>query len=210
MDTPNTASHLSQRLALSTTTRATTERLRPTRASASCSQDQLLRTFSELRDTLVSTLWHIMGNKEDAQDAAQDAFLKCWRAHASLRDIQNLRAWIFRVAINVARDRQSSPWHRRSQQLVLEADLLTGNGTRPEQIAERQEEEERLRCAIHRLRRDEKEVFLLRQNSDLTFEQIALVRGSPVSTVKTQMRRALHKLRQRLTVHLAPIGRSDA
>ena len=39
----------------------------------------LLRTFTEIRDELVSTLWFVLGNQEDAQDVAQEAFLRCWR-----------------------------------------------------------------------------------------------------------------------------------
>jgi RNA polymerase sigma-70 factor (ECF subfamily) len=48
------------------------------------------------------------------------------------------------------------------------------------------------------LREEEKEVFLLRQNGDLTYEQIAEMRHVPVGTVKTQMRSALDKLRKLL------------
>ena len=59
----------------------------------------------------------MLGNQEDAQDAAQEAFLKCWRNQGSLKDVQNMRAWIFRVALNVARDQQrKSAWYRRSKQ----------------------------------------------------------------------------------------------
>ena len=50
------------------------------------------------------------------------------------------------------------------------------------------------------LRTDEKEVFLLRQNGDLTYDQIAEIRRTPVGTVKTQMRAALIKLRKILVV----------
>src|SRR3954452_4579187 len=75
--------------------------------------DVLLRTFSELRDELVSTLWFILGNQEDAQDVAQEAFLRCWRTQESLPEVQNLRAWIFRVALNAAKDLQRSAWRRR-------------------------------------------------------------------------------------------------
>ena len=46
------------------------------------------------------------------------------------------------------------------------------------------------------LRPEEQAVFLLRQNADLTYEEIAELRRSPVGTVKTQMRAALHKLKQ--------------
>ena len=55
---------------------------------------------------------------------------------------------------------------------------------------------QRLRTALIDLRPEEKEVFLLRQNGDLTYEEIAELRHSPVGTVKTQMRSALHKLRE--------------
>ena len=61
---------------------------------------------------------------------------------------------------------------------------------------EDQETVSRLRDAITELRQDEKEVFLLRQNGDLTYEQIAEIRRTPVGTVKTQMRAALIKLRK--------------
>ena len=53
--------------------------------------DALLCAFNELRDELVSTLMYLLGNAEDAQDAAQDAFLKCWRAQEGIPAIQNLR-----------------------------------------------------------------------------------------------------------------------
>lgn len=158
-----------------------------------------MRAFNDLRDELVSTLWYLLGNHEDAHDAAQEAFLKCWRAQASLKEIHNLRAWIFRVALNVARDQQRSGWHRRSKQFAGEDALLAGDDAGPERQVEHQETVDRLRQAILHLRQDEKEVFLLRQNGDLTFEQIAAIRRTPLGTVKTQMRSALHKLRQRLT-----------
>ena len=69
----------------------------------------------------------------------------------------------------------------------------------PESTLERKESIERLRLSILELREEEKEVFLLRQNGDLTYEQIAEMRGCPVSTVKTQMRSALEKLRKVLS-----------
>ena len=63
---------------------------------------------TELRDELVSTLWFMLGNADDAQEMAQEVFLRCWRAQASLPGIRDLRAWIFRVGLNAARDIQRS------------------------------------------------------------------------------------------------------
>lgn len=160
--------------------------------------DKLLCAFNELRDELVSTLWYLLGNKDDAQDAAQEAFLKCWRARSTLGDVRNMRAWIFRVGLNAAKDMQRSAWHRHAKPLKGEAVMVRENDASPVQVLENQESLERLRRAIVQLRQEEKEVFLLRQNGDLTYEQIAEVRQSPVGTVKTQMRSALHKLRQQL------------
>lgn len=156
----------------------------------------LVAMFNQVRDELVSTLLYLLGNADDAQDAAQEAFLKCWRARASVPDVQNLRAWIFRVGLNAAKDFQRSAWNRKSRPLPEDDVMLPARDDAPAQSAEDQEALDRLRQAITQLRQDEKEVFLLRQNGDLTYEQIAEIRNAPVGTVKTQMRTALIKLRK--------------
>jgi len=156
----------------------------------------LVIAFNDLRNELVSTLVYLLGNRDDAHDAAQEAFLKCWRVRASLPDVQNVRAWIFRVAMNTARDVQRSAWSRRVKPLVGEDLMLAARDEGPELALEDQEALDLLRKAIAELRQDEKEVFLLRQNGDLTYEQIAEIRQAPVGTVKTQMRSALIKLRK--------------
>ncbi len=158
--------------------------------------DALVATFNAVRDELVSTLMYLLGNADDAQDAAQEAFLKCWRARASVPDVQNLRAWIFRVGLNAAKDYQRSAWNRKSRALPEDDLMLPSRDDAPGTAVEDQEALDRLRAAITQLRQDEKEVFLLRQNGDLTYEQIAEIRNAPVGTVKTQMRTALIKLRK--------------
>jgi RNA polymerase sigma-70 factor, ECF subfamily len=160
------------------------------------SDESLLRTFNDLRDELVSTLMFMLGNRDDAQDVAQDAFLKCWRARETIAEVQNLRAWIFRVGLNAAKDQQRSAWNRRAKPFMGEEGMLPGREATPGQTLEDCEDIERLRQAILELRQEEKEVFLLRQNGNLTYEQIAEIRSSPVGTVKTQMRAALQKLRK--------------
>ncbi len=156
----------------------------------------LLCAFNALRDELVSTLVYLLGNRDDALDAAQEAFLKCWRVRDSMGEVINLRAWIFRVGMNTARDLQRSAWSRKVKPLVGEDLMLPARDDPPGQAAEDAEALERLRQAIGQLRQEEKEVFLLRQNGGLTYEQIAEIRRSPVGTVKTQMRAALQKLRK--------------
>jgi RNA polymerase sigma-70 factor (ECF subfamily) len=148
--------------------------------------DRLTRAFNEMRDELVSTLLYVLGNREDAQDAAQEAFVKCWRTQDTLPDVQNLRAWIFRVGLNTAKDMQRSAWHRKAKGFLGDETLIVGRETTPGEQLEEQEDLARLRTAI----------LGLRQNGGLTFEEIAEIRKAPVGTVKTQMRTALQKLRR--------------
>jgi len=179
------------KLGASPATRAT-----PAAEDVPTAEQTLVRAFNDLRDELVSTLMFLLGNRDDAQDAAQDAFLKCWRNRADIGEIQNMRAWIFRIGLNTAKDMQRSAWNRRAKPLMGEDTMFAARDAPPGQILEDQEALERLRHAILDLRTEEKEVFLLRQNGGLTYEQIAEVRSSPVGTVKTQMRSALQKLRK--------------
>src|SRR5262245_20377040 len=172
--------------------------------------DALVATFNQVRDELVSTLLYLLGNADDAQDAAQEAFLKCWRARASVPDVQNLRAWIFRVGLNAAKDFQRSAWNRKSRPLPEDDVMLPTRDDAPSQTVEDQEALDRLRQAITQLRQDEKEVFLLRQNGDLTYEQIAEIRNAPVGTVKTQMRTALIKLRKVLNPNATGTGEEES
>jgi len=168
----------------------------PTPESSLQPDVEIVRAFNELRDELISTLMYLLGNRDDAMDAAQEAFLKCWRAKESMADVQNLRAWIFRVGLNTAKDLQRSAWARRVKPLVAEDVMLSTREPAPGLALEEQETLCQLRAAIAELRQDEQEVFLLRQNGDLTYEQIAEIRHAPVGTVKTQMRSALMKLRK--------------
>ena len=76
--------------------------------------------------------------------------------------------------------------------------MLSTRDLAPGLALEDQETLARLRAALAELRPEEQEVFLLRQNGELTYEQIAEARGTPVGTIKTQMRAALQKLRRAL------------
>jgi len=164
--------------------------------SAAATDHIVLTTFNTLRDELVSTLVYVLGNRDDAVDAAQEAFLKCWRTRETMVEVQNLRAWIFRVGLNTAKDMQRSAWNRKVKPLVVEDTMIASREPAPGIEFEDREMVDRLKAAIVSLRQDEQEVFLLRQNGELTYEQIAEIRNTPIGTIKTQMRTALIKLRK--------------
>jgi RNA polymerase sigma-70 factor (ECF subfamily) len=160
--------------------------------------------FTEIAPALTASLYRLLGNWEDARDAAQTVFLKCWRGRDRLGDVRDLRGWLFRIAFNVASDLRRQGERRGGVPLEALGDVL------PERSAATAEGEalhrERLallRAALGELRPGEREVFVLRQEVALTYEEIAATRGQPVGTVKTLMRTALRKLRDRFADHRA-------
>jgi RNA polymerase sigma factor (sigma-70 family) len=157
---------------------------------------RLEETFSRHQDELLGMLYYVVGNAEDARDALQDAFVKCWKHRDGLAEIQNLRAWIFRVALNTGRDLRGTAWNRRSQPLQEGETLLAATDPKPDAQAVQNERLALLRRAIGQLRPEEQEVFLLRQDGQLTYDQIAETISIPLGTVKTRMRLSLMKLRE--------------
>ena len=161
--------------------------------------ERLLATFNQIRDELTSTLWFILGNKEDAHDIAQDAFLRCWKKQDDLPEVLNLKAWIFKVAINAAKDLRKSAWKRKTRTMPEEDVMMFKSAVSPLDSLQETEMVEQLRLALMDLRPEEKEVFLLRQNAEMTYEQIAETANRPIGTIKTQMRSALQKLKVALS-----------
>ncbi|NUQ65963.1 MAG: RNA polymerase sigma factor [Pirellulales bacterium] len=152
--------------------------------------------FARYQPELLGMLFYVVGNREDARDALQEAFVKCWRRRDRLAQVENLRAWIFRIALNTGRDLRATAWRRRSRPLSDEASTLASGDRQPGAEVEQQEQLRRIRQALAELRHEEQEVFLLRQNGQMTYEEIARSINIPVGTVKTRMRLALNKLRQ--------------
>jgi RNA polymerase sigma factor (sigma-70 family) len=156
----------------------------------------LEEAFARHQGELLGTLYYLVGNLEDARDALQDAFIKCWRHQAEVGEVQNLKAWIFRVALNAGRDIRETAWRRKRQGLPEDESMLASLSDGPDTIVEHDERLTRLRQAMKQLRPEEQEVFLLRQNGDLTYDQIAEMLEVPTGTVKTRMRLALARLRE--------------
>lgn len=154
--------------------------------------------FARYQDELLGTLFYLLGNVEDARDAVQETFIKCWRHRDGLAEINNLKAWIFHVALNTGRDlRRAACRRRRLLQAGAESMTVT---LEPNPLAKLEHEDElaRVRQALGDLRPEEQEVFLLRQNGQMKYEAIAQTIGIPLNTVKTRMRLALTKLRAAL------------
>jgi RNA polymerase sigma-70 factor (ECF subfamily) len=158
----------------------------------------LEEAFARYQSELLGTLCLLVGDREDARDALQEAFVKCWRHRNQAPEIHNLKAWIFRIALNTGRDVRKAAWRRRRQPMPQGETSLASSFDDPQTTAERREQQARVQAAVGDLRDEEREVFLLRQNGDLTYEEIAEALDVPTGTVKTRMRLALAKVRTAL------------
>lgn len=160
--------------------------------------ERLEGAFSRYQNELLGMLYYLVGNAEDARDALQETFVKCWRHHRDLAEVENLRAWIFRIALNAGRDLRASAWRRRRRPLDKGEATLVQDAPGPQTNAVRREQLALVRRALKQLRPEEQEVFLLRQDGQMTYSQIAQAIQIPLGTVKTRMRLALTKLREAL------------
>jgi RNA polymerase sigma-70 factor (ECF subfamily) len=171
---------------------------KPEPAERTCRPASLEDAFACYQSELLGMLYHMVGNAEDARDAFQDAFVKCWRHRDTVSEVQNLKAWIFRVALNTCRDMRQTAWRRKKRALPDDDSAVTSHYQNPVELAEYHEQVALVREAVSQLREEERDVFLLRQNAQMTYEEIADALDIPTGTVKTRMRLALHRLRASL------------
>jgi RNA polymerase sigma-70 factor, ECF subfamily len=157
--------------------------------------DALTARFLALRERLLGTAWFVVGDREDAREAVQEAFLRCWRSRDGAEAARDPDAWVFAVLLNVARDLRRRRTVRRAETLPPEDAMTPLEHHDPARRAAAREDLVRVRAAIRDLPDGEREVFLLRQNGELPYESIAGTLGIPVGTAKTRMRRALLRLR---------------
>ena len=154
--------------------------------------------YRELRKTLLRYLICLGLTSDEAQDAVQDAFVSLQRHLASNGAQDNIRGWLFRVAHNSARNRQTSYQRRFGESLDGERDFLA-DGATPEQQVLDKEKFRRLAAGIRTLTESERECLLLRAEG-LRYREIADVLGIATSTVGETVERAIRKLAEKCDV----------
>jgi RNA polymerase sigma-70 factor, ECF subfamily len=154
--------------------------------------------YRELRKPLLRYLVCLGLTSDEAQDVVQDAFVSLQRHMASGGDQENMRGWLFRVAHNQARNRQTSYHRRFGETLDGEKDFLADDAT-PEQLVLEREKLRRVAAAIRLLTESERECLLLRAGG-LRYREIGEVLGIATSTVGDTVERAMTKLAEKCNV----------
>ncbi len=153
--------------------------------------------YRGLYPLVVRTVYLVVLNPDVAQEICHEAFLRLWQHRSRLGDNANEKAWLMRVAINLAID------HRRSLSAALRQRGSDAPPMDPATAAMAHIEREEMRRALLRLRRRDRALLVLRFEQDLSFPEIGRIFGRPEATVKTRVHRALDRL-QREMGGLAP------
>jgi RNA polymerase sigma factor (sigma-70 family) len=148
----------------------------------------------------------LLGDGDEARDAAQDVFLQVYRMLGRFEGRSSLKTWIYRIVVNHCRNRQrwwrrrrrdrSVTWEEVSPADAVELSSRSAAGTDPYEECRRREREGRVRAALARLSFDHRTVLLLREVEGLSCEEIAGTLGLPEGTVKSRLSRARESLRQ--------------
>jgi RNA polymerase sigma-70 factor (ECF subfamily) len=145
------------------------------------------------------TAFVITGSAADAEDAAQDGFVKAYRALASFRAGAEPRPWLLRIVANEARNRVRSTGRRRQLELRLAEGFRPGGAApSPEAATVAAEERHRLLALVNELSEEDRLVISSRYFMELSGEETAEALGIPEGTVKSRLSRALARLRTRV------------
>jgi RNA polymerase sigma-70 factor (ECF subfamily) len=154
-------------------------------------------------------LFRLTENSEEARDLTQETFLRAFQNIDRFRGEADLRTWIYRIAINQARNRWRW-WRRRRRDVTVSLDATQGQSRQPliETLSESNENPEQqtlaherevaLRSALRKLSRAYRETVVLRDIEGFSYEEIATTLGINVGTVKSRLARGRHELRKRL------------
>jgi RNA polymerase sigma-70 factor (ECF subfamily) len=138
----------------------------------------------------------VAGSAADAEDAAQDAFVKAWRALSRFRRGAPFRPWILRIAVNEARNRRRSAGRRAHLALRAATEASSGGAApSPEELLSSRERRGALLAAVESLGDDARDVIACRYLLGLSEAETAEVLSVPPGTVKSRVSRALERLR---------------
>jgi RNA polymerase sigma-70 factor, ECF subfamily len=168
------------------------------------------RLVQERSGDVYALLYRMTEDAEEARDLTQETFLRIFQSIERFRGDADLKTWIYRIAINQARNRWRW-WRRRRRDVTVSLDAegtrddeqplsarLRDAGNDPEEEALLRERELALRTALRSLGRSYREVVILRDVEGLSYEEVAATLEISIGTVKSRLSRGRQELRRRI------------
>jgi len=168
------------------------------------------RLVAEHSGDIYALLYRLTSDAEEARDLTQETFLRAFQSIDRFRGDASLKTWIYRIAINQARNRWRW-WRRRKRDVTvslnatdehrerpLAGTLPSENSPNPEQETLARERETQLRTALDGLRQSYREAVILRDVEGFSYEEIAQTLQISIGTVKSRISRGRSELRREL------------
>ena len=168
------------------------------------------RLVGEHSGDVYALLFRLTSDAEEARDLTQETFLRAFQSIDRFRGDASLKTWIYRIAINQARNRWRW-WRRRRRDVTVSLDatdehrdqplaatLANENSPSPEQQTLARERESQLREALCGLRQTYREAVILRDVEGFSYEEIAQTLQISIGTVKSRISRGRLELRRQL------------
>jgi len=137
----------------------------------------------------------MLGNRDDADEALQSAFLRAYRGLAACRDRTRFGAWLLQVVVNECRS-HASRRARRQRRFIRDEDAVRRAAT--EHPAEREAVMAEVQHALEQLEAEQREAFLLKHVEELSYAEMSELTGAGVSALKMRVSRACARLRELL------------
>ncbi|MGC9329169.1 MAG: RNA polymerase sigma factor [Candidatus Hinthialibacter sp.] len=155
--------------------------------------EELVRRFQQ---RVYFTALRMLGERDDALDAAQEVFLKIWRFAPKLNESILLERWVYRIAVNTCIDRLRclKICERRETHDNLMFFTAAEPSMNPREYAKRMEELHQVKKALRELTDRQRAVFVLRHFQNLKMQEIADIMSMPLGTVKATLYQAFCKL----------------
>ncbi|HEV2199372.1 MAG TPA: sigma-70 family RNA polymerase sigma factor [Bryobacteraceae bacterium] len=179
-------------------------------AAEEAAYEELLRRFEHPIYNLVCRL---TDHPEDGADVTQEVFLKVFRGIGSFRGRSSLKTWIYRIAVNEARNHRRSFLRHRKQEVRLEpeggdsmgcADWVADPSPSPYEIVLDHEAEQLIERTLAELNPNFRAALVLRDIEGMPYEEISEILEISLGTVKSRILRGREALKERLTAHLEP------
>lgn len=144
------------------------------------------------RDRFARYALHMLGTREDAEEALQDAFIRAYRALARCEKPAQFETWLFTIVANRCRTHRSRRTRRERTFVADEGQATPGHDDR---TLDRMAWSEAVEQALGKLDVDQREAFLLKYVEELSYEEMAALTGVGVSALKMRVKRAAARLR---------------
>lgn len=161
-------------------------------------------------DRIYAMVHQLLRNPEDAEEVTQDAFVRAHRGLVNFRGDSTFSTWLYQIATNLARNRYWYWWRRKRDKTISFdqpvgddnstplSEIFVTDAETPDDIAVGQELVDRIATCMERLTPKHREVLILRNVKNLSYEEIAVILDVSVGTVKSRIARARENLRGRL------------